>query len=437
MDALRTSRATYRFGRELGKRSQPTFAATREPQPGASVPVVAQRFVRTPTAGATLLDPEAMALLMRDGRALSKAAHPNLAGVLFVDLAGGELTIATEHVAGATLADLFAAEAARRSKARDALLSPLVLARIVLDVLAGLTALHSLRDGRNIALGAIHGELCPTNVVVGRDGVARLVNVLRRRPVNVPETSEAIAYAAPEAIAAAGTDDLRADVYAVGKMLGEGLTAVSPLTDAAMRAVSSDAALRFADPAEMAAELRTIAGSRLADHSAVAALVAELASVEIPIEEAPLESLASRQSRPSASSFASTETPGDFVIPIDVTETLNEAAPRQRRAVAAFAVLGSFALVAMGVFIASHRHPLAPSLAAAPPPPAPNLAPPEATPLPDPAIATKRVVRRAGAASASSATAALHAQPPAALPTPVAPTGTAKPKRSIYDPEGL
>jgi len=316
--------ATYRMLRELGLRTQRSYAALREP----GDLVVAQRFVRVNAAGgsvtgATALDAEATALLLRDARSLAKNWHLNVARVRHVDLCAAphrELTIATELIDGATLDDLFAAAQRLRSSARDPLLPFPVLVRIILDVLAGLHALHGLRDGMNVLVGAIHGELCPANVVVGKDGVARIVNVLRKRPVRVKHGSEAMGYAAPEAFEGEGTDDPRADVYAVGVMLWEGLAgrrlyqerdparilsrqregevtppAIHPsspfarLVEIAMRALSFDPSLRFRGAGEMAAELRKIAATRLAAGTAVAALVSDLCGDRIRMRRAELD----------------------------------------------------------------------------------------------------------------------------------------------------
>ena len=233
---------SYRTVRELGKRSLRSFAAVREPHEL----VVAQRFVRprggsaTPE-GATTLDAEALALLLRDARCLAKSWHLNIGRVRHADLSpAGELTIASELIDGATLGDLVLAAAPDRTSPRDPQLPIPVLVRILLDVLAGLSALHGLLDGMNVPLGAIHGELCPANVVVGRDGVARIVNVLRPRPVRLAAGSEAIGYAAPET--SDGTDDPRSDIYAVGVMLWEGSSGEGSSTRPSPHACSRDSA---------------------------------------------------------------------------------------------------------------------------------------------------------------------------------------------------
>jgi eukaryotic-like serine/threonine-protein kinase len=311
--------AAYRMLRELGARAQPSYAAIREPHEL----IVVQRFVRVappdvpharagsgsrPLPHATPLDAPSMALLLRDARCLARSWHPNIGRVRYVDLVGSELTIATELIEGATLGDLLLEAAARRTAPRDPLLDLSVLVRILLDVLGGLHALHGLRDGMNVPLDAIHGELCPANIVVGKDGVARLIDVLRPRPVRLAEASDAAGYAAPEALDVGGTDDPRADIYSAGVILWEALAgrrlfdetapsrvlsrqreeeivppSIDPrspfarLADVALRALAFDPVLRFRSAPEMAAELRRVAGARLASGGAVAAQVLDLA----------------------------------------------------------------------------------------------------------------------------------------------------------------
>ncbi|AKV01682.1 hypothetical protein AKJ09_08345 [Labilithrix luteola] len=301
--------------RKLGQRAFHTFAAIREPHEL----VVVQRFVKEPIAraniddGATALSAEALALMLRDARCLAKHWHPNIARIRHVDLIDGELFLASDLVDGTTLEDLFRAGKEANAKAKPNAkvdgppLALPILVRVLVDVLTGLSALHGLRDGINAPLGTMHGALCPANVVVGRDGVARLLNPMRPRPVRVEMGSEALGYAAPESLDAPGTSDQRADVYSVGVVLWEALTgkrlydetdpvrvlqrqrgddleepnlAETPdfagLANVAMRAISFDPALRYKNASEMASDLRRAAGSRIASGSAVAGAVVEL-----------------------------------------------------------------------------------------------------------------------------------------------------------------
>ncbi len=332
--------ATFRVLRELGSRAQRSFAAIREPQEL----VVLHRFVRVTgeaesiPEGAARVSAETMALLLRDARALAKHWHPNIVRVRHVDLAGNELSIATELVDGVTLADLVAAT---RTTSSDPALPFAVLVRILVDVLGGLHGLHGLRDGINAPLGAYHGEVCPSNIILGKDGVARVANVFRPRPVRIEPNSEATGYAAPEVLAGEVSQDGRADVYAVGVMLWESLTgrrlyddreparvaqrqreeelvapslpSTSPfakLADVAMRALAFDPALRFRSASEMAAELRRVAGTRLAPGSAVAQKVVEVAGDRIRARRSELDPVTRKRSSDEPAPM-----PGDVAAP--------------------------------------------------------------------------------------------------------------------------
>ncbi len=579
-DAARASGgATYRMLRELGSRAQHSHAAIRE----ASELLVVQRFVRGAPTGsssadltiddATPLDAEAMALLLRDARCLAKNWHLNIARVRHVDLTSkprSVLTIASELLDGATLEDLIEAAQPERTNARDPLLPLPVLVRVLLDVLGGLHALHGLRDGMNAPLGAIHGELCPANVVVGKDGVARIVNVLRPRPVRVGVRSEAVAHAAPEALDGRGTDDPRCDVYAVGVMLWEGLAgrrlyderepsqllarqregelvrpsfdSSSPfarLADVAMRALSFEPALRYRGVTDMAADLRKIAGTKLATGATVAARVSDLAGDRMRMRRALLEpatsgtrrrasersitaaeesidtarqsALAAEEIAPrrasmqriaptleqeipvallaasrrtaeledevdvdmgatepasaehliaaalastaaqmravaferqeSAAALPATETPGDFVIPVDVSDTWNQLAPAPRpprHRMAGVAAIAALLLLAMGAFLAVRaraRTSTAQTRASSAAPfPAMAVSPTVAMP-PDP-NATE-MASAIASASASAAPTSTSVRPAPRMAGPSAPPPPAKPKKSIYEPDGL
>jgi hypothetical protein len=312
---LASAIARYRVVRELGKRSQRTYAAVRN---DGSL-VVLHRFTRgalTTGFDGELVSAEEMALLLRDARSLAKNWHPNVARVRHAELAGDVLDVATDLLDGVTLEELIGFAAARRAHPEEPVLSHAILARIFLDVLAGLSALHSLRDGINTPLGLFHGALCPTNVIIGKDGVARIVSVFRPRPVTIGATSEALGWASPEALAGERAQDARVDVYAVGVMLWEALMErrlydeTSPariaqrqreedikapnarLAEAAMRALAFDPALRFRTAQEMAANIRALAGT-VAQGSRVAQVVSDLAGDRIRIRRAELDGEAS------------------------------------------------------------------------------------------------------------------------------------------------
>jgi hypothetical protein len=74
--------ATYRVLRELGRRSQRSYAAAHD---DGSI-VVLHRFTRDPKSDGELVSAAEMAILMRDARCLERNWHPNIARVRHVDL---------------------------------------------------------------------------------------------------------------------------------------------------------------------------------------------------------------------------------------------------------------------------------------------------------------------------------------------------------------
>lgn len=88
--------------------------------------------------------------------------------------------------------------------------------RWLLDVLIGLGVLHR-------TLGFVHGEVQPEHVVLGEDGVGRLIPVVRAHWVRGEQRApERLYYLAPEKLLG-DTVDTRSDVFSVGVMLWEAL----------------------------------------------------------------------------------------------------------------------------------------------------------------------------------------------------------------------
>jgi hypothetical protein len=100
----------------------------------------------------TTADPEAAARLRREGQAMAQLTHPNVIRVYDVGVAHGHAFVAMEFVAGTTLAGWLAD--ARRSEAE-------ILATFV-QAGRGLAAAH--------AIGLVHRDFKPGNVLVGTDG---------------------------------------------------------------------------------------------------------------------------------------------------------------------------------------------------------------------------------------------------------------------------
>src|SRR5688572_13154091 len=148
--------------------------------------------------------------------------------------------------------------------------------RWLLDVLTGLGVLHR-------TLSFVHGEVQPEHLVLGEDGVGRLIPVVRAHWVRGEQrASERLYYLAPEKLLGDKVD-VRSDVFSVGVILWEALAGqrlleatevddiiarmmgggiprahvpeaeawTTPLIEIADRAVAVDPGRRFASVAQM------------------------------------------------------------------------------------------------------------------------------------------------------------------------------------------
>lgn len=149
---------------------------------------------------------------------LMQISAPGLVRVHEVVVRRSGTFLVTDHVDGESLAQLLD-EAARRPPNERAIPVPIAL-RIVLDVLEGLQALHAVY-GRAVPR-RIHGRLCPSAVLVGADGRARIADLggLRVEDHGGPPERGELGYLAPEQWLGDDVDE-RTDVFAVGVLLWE------------------------------------------------------------------------------------------------------------------------------------------------------------------------------------------------------------------------
>ena len=170
--------------------------------------------------------------------------------------------------------------------------------RWLLDVLAGLGTLH-----RSISF--VHGEVQPEHLVLGEDGVGRLIPVVRAHWARGEERApERLYYLAPEKLLGDEVSP-RSDVFSVGVMLWEALAGqrlmaattpddiitrlmsgiprgrapegeawTLPLTDIAERAMLVDPGQRFASAAELKEALEKACTGHLARTPGMAELFA-------------------------------------------------------------------------------------------------------------------------------------------------------------------
>lgn len=169
-------------------------------------------------------DPDFVSMFIDEARLAASIHHAHVVSTIDVGLAVDTLFLAMEYVEGASLAALMTAA----HRAGQRLPRPVVL-RVVADLLAGLSAAHAAEDVHGQPLGIIHRDVSPQNVLVGADGLSRLLDfgvakaVERRSITRAGHTKGKAAYMAPEQLRSEALTQ-RIDVFAAGVVLWECLT---------------------------------------------------------------------------------------------------------------------------------------------------------------------------------------------------------------------
>jgi serine/threonine-protein kinase len=168
---------------------------------------------------------EFISMFLDEARLAARIRHPNVVPTLDIsDTEGDGFFLVMEYVEGHHLGALL-----QQAAKEGARVPPPVIARVVLDALAGLSAAHTLVDERGMPLHLVHRDVSPHNILVGVDGVSRLTDFgVAKAEVRLTSTREGqfkgkLAYMAPEH-ASTGQADQRSDLFAMGVILWEGLT---------------------------------------------------------------------------------------------------------------------------------------------------------------------------------------------------------------------
>src|SRR5262249_48804205 len=151
--------------------------------------------------------------------------HPNVVQTLDIVSEGGELFLVMDFVHGETLSRIW--RALREADPPSIAPAP-VTASIVCGGLHGLHAAHEAKDEAGKPLNIVHRDVSPQNVMVGTDGVARLLDFgVAKAAVRLQSTHEGqvkgkIAYMAPEQLDRHEATR-SSDIYAAAVLLWEGL----------------------------------------------------------------------------------------------------------------------------------------------------------------------------------------------------------------------
>ena len=200
-----SSQEGYELLRKLGQGGQATAYLARDR--ALQRLVVLKRYHAVASSGRR----EAV---LTEGRALARVRSPFVAPCYGVETSGDLVDLIVEYVPGRPLTKLTADELADTARS----------ARLIDQVAGGLAEVH--------ACGLVHRDIKPQNIILGDDGVPRLVDF----GLAVPVASEALhdvsgspPFMAPEQARGQGERvDARTDVYGLGAVLYFLLTGKPP-----------------------------------------------------------------------------------------------------------------------------------------------------------------------------------------------------------------
>jgi serine/threonine-protein kinase len=182
-------------------------------------------------------DPAFSAMLLDEARVASRIRQANVVPILDVHASAGELLLVMEFVHGESLSRL-CNEARRRGE--DVPLE--VASAITIGMLTGLHAAHEATSESGEPLHVVHRDVTPHNVLVGADGVARLIDFGiakargRAQVTRDGEIKGKLAYMAPEQLLGKPVDR-RTDVYSASVVLWVVLTGRLPFEEDDARVV--------------------------------------------------------------------------------------------------------------------------------------------------------------------------------------------------------
>ncbi|WP_224246240.1 protein kinase domain-containing protein [Hyalangium gracile] len=177
---------------------------------------VALKLLRTGALG--LQATEGRAHLQREAQAMARVSHPHVVPIYDVGTFGEQVFLAMELVEARTLRQWLREAPRSWREVRDAFV----------EAARGLAAAH--------AVGLVHGDIKPENLLVGRDGRVRVTDFGLARTLVPGESGEELpsvaggtpAYMAPEQLSGRGVADARSDQFSLCVSLYEALFGERP-----------------------------------------------------------------------------------------------------------------------------------------------------------------------------------------------------------------
>lgn len=169
-------------------------------------------------------DHDFVMMLVDEARLAGQVRHPNVIDTLDLVANEGAFSLVLEYVEGDSLSALI-----RQARQQSLPIPRPIGLTIVRGVLRGLHAAHEARSNDGAPLGLVHRDVSPQNILVGTDGIPRLIDfgiakatgrLMSTRP---GEIRGKFSYMSPEQLLNKPVTR-QADVYATGVVLWELLT---------------------------------------------------------------------------------------------------------------------------------------------------------------------------------------------------------------------
>ncbi|HEX7663766.1 MAG TPA: serine/threonine-protein kinase, partial [Polyangiaceae bacterium] len=167
-------------------------------------------------------DPEFVSMFLDEARLVARIRHPNVVPTLDVVATQEEVFLVMDYVQGESLSRLI-----RAALQKGLQIPPRIVATILSGTLHGLHAAHEARNERGEPLGIVHRDISPQNILVGTDGVARVLDFGVAKASGRMQTTRdgqlkgKLAYMAPEQYS--GQVTRQSDIYAASVVLWEAL----------------------------------------------------------------------------------------------------------------------------------------------------------------------------------------------------------------------
>jgi len=193
-------------------------------------------------------DPEFVSSFLDEARLAARIQHPNVVPTLDVVATDGQLFLVMEYVQGESVSRLLKVTAAEGRT-----IPPRVVVGVLAGALHGLHSAHEAKNEKGEPLHIVHRDVSPQNILVGIDGVPRVLDfgvakaVGRLQSTRTGQLKGKVAYMSPEQLRSEPVDR-RTDVFAASVVLWETLVARRLFSGDSEGAVLNKVLFGFIDP---------------------------------------------------------------------------------------------------------------------------------------------------------------------------------------------